>query len=161
MKREFYKYITDKEDKEIEYLLHQVMDKKAPTIAAAIGCDYQDMINRVNANQPRSPRKFELVLRILDEVRNPEPFIRWFNERYGYLPPIRVPETTLCKDPLYMQMTKVAKEMGDVSRELIEANQDDFIDMEELARIKKEIMDLIQSALELNLAIIHDTNFGD
>lgn len=147
----YYEYIPARESDKIKKLLHQVMAGKSKSIAYAIGCQHQDMLNRVS-NQPRSPRKLELVLRILDHVDNPEPFIRWFTVRYGFIP-VRIPMAIPSSTELFESMTRVGKEMGDVSRELLKATEDGVIELAEFKRLRKEILDVVQSALELDLAI--------
>ena len=155
-----YQYISDVEDREITKLLQSLIDGQAKEIAFAIGCDYQDMLNRVS-NQPRSPRKLELVLKILDHVEDPEPFVRWINARYGYVPPIRKPLVQRPTDSLFQQITRIGKELGDVSREVLESLKDDLIDIQELARVNKEILDVVQRSYELDLAIQYETDLGD
>lgn len=153
MKRKphYFRYLPDEEEREITALLQTVIDGNGKSIAFHIGCDYQDMTNRV-ANQPRSPRKLEMVIRILDLVKNPEPFLRWFCQRYGFIP-VKLPELTMEVLPLHAQMTRVAKELGDSSRELLSAEADKVIDLRERIRLKKENMDIIQAVLGLDLSI--------
>ncbi|MBU2647857.1 hypothetical protein KKI24_24325 [bacterium] len=147
----YYEYIPAKESEQIKNLLHQVMAGKSKTIAFMIGCQHQDMLNRVS-NQPRSPRKLELVLRILDCVEDPEPLIRWFNARYGFIP-VRIPKVEPTLESLFESLARVGKEMGDLSRELLDATRDGVIELDEFKRLRKENMDLVQSSLELDLAI--------
>jgi len=133
--------------------MHLVMKKEgAPAIAITMGTDYQDMMNRVNDNQERSPRKLELVIRIMDESGNPEPFLDWLNDRYGYLC-VKRPRAELTKESLFELMAKVAKEMGELSAALLEATQDGVIDFNEFIGLQKEIDDLMRITQVLNLAI--------
>lgn len=142
-------YLPQQEILEITALLQSLMDGRAKAIAANIGCGYQDLLNRVSG-QPRSPRKFELILKILEHVPDPEPFIRWLYQRYGFLP-FRVPkvEPDPDPDPLHLQMTRVSKETGDFAAELLQATKDQTINRHELIRLKKEGNDIIQVVLEL------------
>jgi regulatory protein CII len=153
MKRKphYFQYLSNQEEREITDLLQTAMDGNAKSIAFSIGCSYQDMVNRV-ANQPRSPRKLEMVIRILELVKNPEPFLRWLCLRFGFIP-VQLPELTMEVLPLHKQMTRVSKELGDASRELMAADEDDFIDRRERMKTKKENMDIIQAVLGLDLAI--------
>lgn len=161
MKRKphYFQYISDEEDREITKLLQEVIGTQSKRIANAIGCNYQDMLNRIT-NQPRSPRKFEMVLKILDHVENPEPLIRWLNLRYNFAPPIQLPQVNKSIDSLFKQVTNASKELGDVSRELIKALDDNTIDLDERISLNKEIMDLVQCSLELDDAIRHKYEAG-
>lgn len=160
MKRKphYFQYVSDEESFAITKLLQDVIGTHSKSIATAIGCDYQDMLNRIT-NQPRSPRKLEMVLRILDHVSNPEPFIRWFNARYGFIP-VRIPDVKQSIDSLFRQVTRASKESGDVSRELLAALEDNTIDLDERMSLNKEIMDLVQCALELDAAIRQKSEAG-
>ncbi len=149
-----YQYLSDEEDLEVKNLLHLVMNRKTGDVAKAIGSDRQDMLNRVatNLSQPRSPRKFDLVVGILDKVADPEPFYRWFVGRRGYIP-VKLPEYEMSDETLLELMGRLTEELGDVAAELRKARTDGIIDRHELLNITKEVMDVIQTSLAFNQAV--------
>ncbi|MBU2514543.1 hypothetical protein KJ966_24725 [bacterium] len=152
-KPKFFKYLSSDDYRAITFIMHQVMKPVgASAIATNMDTDYQDMMNRINDNQVRSPRKLELVIRIMDESGNPEPFLNWLCSRYNHIA-IPLPPVELTQDSLFELMTKVAKEMGDISRELLEATEDNIIRQGEYMRLQKEIMDLVKVSLVLDLAL--------
>ncbi len=154
----YYKYISDDDDRMIKKVMHLVIGgtKHTKRMAGAVGCNHQDMLNRIS-NQPRSPRKFELIFRILLEssIEKREVFVRWFNIRLGFLPPVRIPGFNRSNESVEMQIIEGNKEMGDVSREFLEAFQDQEIDPQEAERINKEADDVIQKMLELKHSVKH------
>ncbi len=152
----YHQYISENDDRMIKKLLHKVIGgmKHTKRMANAVGCNHQDMLNRIS-NQPRSPRKFELVFRILLEasIERREVFVRWFNTRLGFLPPVRMSRITPTTETAQIQVIEGSKEMGDVSREFLEAYSDKKIDQQEAERIKKEADDVILKMLTLKNAV--------
>ena len=152
-KPKYFRYLSVEEEREITEVLHRVMQPRgAYAIAADMGSDYQDMMNRINHNQTRSPRKLELVVRILDESGNPEPFLDWLAGRYGYVA-FKKPQANVAYESLFQLMTGVGREMGELSAELLDATEDGAIDAAEYARLQREIDDLIKASMTLSRAI--------
>ena len=139
-------YISAGDCRIIKELLHQVIGGNTKAIAQAIGSNHQDMLNRIS-NQPRSPRKFEMVIAILDNVPDPEPFVRWFNLRYGFLPPIRSHKIKPTAETAQDQLIETVNELGDVSREFSCAYADRKVDPREADSIINEGYDLVQAVL--------------
>ncbi len=152
-KPKYYPYLPKEDLREITEAVHQVMKPKgAFAIASNMGADYQDMMNRINHNQKRSPRKLELVVRILDESGYPDPFLDWIAGRYGFVC-FRKPQANVAYESLFRLMTEVGREMGELSAELLRATEDGTIDAEEFEQLQKEIDDLIKASMVLSLAI--------
>ena len=133
--------------------LHDTIQTGKGTAQAAadnLGKPYSTLHNEINgltATEDNPARnKFGLLtaLELLEVTRNPGPVVRWVNRHFGFLPPVRRKAVEAGAEALPLLLADALEELADVSRVLREALKDNKVDKGELARLKKEIDDVLQ-----------------
>jgi len=95
--------------------------------------------------------RLEIIITTIEKIDPERAYvpIKWLNARFGFIPPVKLPEVRGGEEDLIQALLEWTREFGETSKAISESLKDRKLTPKEYERVRREMMEDIETGMAL------------